>query len=52
MFNREGTTSETTLCPVFVLRKEILSFSNLLLMSILYNGTNSKFLSAYKEKCY
>ena len=42
LFHREGTTNEIAFCPMFVLRKGILSLANLFLVSILQLGANSK----------
>ena len=47
LFHREGPTSEIAFCPVFVLRKGILSFANLFLVSILQRGANLK-ISLYR----
>ena len=42
MFHGEGPTNEIAFCPMFVLRKGILSFANLFLVSTLQCGANSK----------
>ena len=43
--HREGSTNELAFYPMFVLWKEILSFENLFLVSILQCGANSKISS-------
>ena len=48
LFHREGPTNEIAFCPMFVLRKGILSFANLFLVSILQCGVNLKFLQIIK----
>ena len=42
LFHREGPTNEIAFCPMFVLRKGILSLANLFLVCILQWGANSK----------
>ena len=45
-------SGKTTFCHMFVLRKGILSFTNLFLVSILQYGGNSEFFLDNKDKCY
>ena len=42
LLHREGPTNEIAFCPMFVLQKEILSFANLFIISILQCGENFK----------
>ena len=42
LFHREGSTTEIAFCPMFVLRKGVLSSANLFIVSILQRGANSK----------
>ena len=52
LFLREGPTNEIAFCSMFVLRKGILSFANLFLVSILKCGANLKISLDNKDKCY
>ena len=52
LFQIQGLIQEIAFCPMFVLRKGILSLEKVFLVLILQCGTNSKISFSYKGKCY